>query len=314
MVDDWLTVGPDHTATVRGIARLENILIDCGFSISDKRRIGQREVALGVLIDTSSMRLSFDPTQARGTRIMLHQQLQAFQSGKEPDTTLVRHLCGKLNWYAEVLQSGRLHLRSWWLYQRFGQQLAPLHRELLVSDTKWWIAILETWERSSVSDLSYRIWSADELLQPGSVYVVQSDASGPDGIGYHAGFLDDDEQLLYSSTWSLPLPSSSHEAELRALLVAIQRTVAILDNVVVLWISDSQSAVASINNPRPRVDSTYFPILSTIYHHCDLHKLALLALWVPREQNTYADYLSHLAAMLDREEVHGVVQSQPFSH
>jgi ribonuclease HI len=305
MVDDWITVGDTPTLN---IDRIEEVLTDCGFYISDKRRFGQREVALGVLIDTIHMTISFDPIQSQGIRIMLQQQLHHFLEGKPPDHTIVRHLCGKLNWFAEALQSGRLHLRSWWLYQRFGQQLSPHHKILFQDDTNWWISILEKWERSDISKLTFKIWSSDELLDPSAkIFVIQSDASGPDGIGYHSGFIDELQHHFYSAQWD-SLPSSSHEGELRALLIALNHLSTVLEELVVVWVSDSQSAVASINNPRPKVDSTFFPVLSNIYNICDENRLSLLALWVPREDNTYADYLSHLSVLLDRQEVSGTIQ------
>jgi hypothetical protein len=45
--------------------------------------------------------------------------------------------------------------------------------------------------------------------------------------------------------------------------------------------------------------------LTRILHYCDLYHLQVLALWVPREQNTFADYLSHLSMYLDRSTVSG---------
>lgn len=310
MVDDWLTVASTDPLTRQQIQRIEAIFKDIGFYISDdKRRFGHRQVALGVLIDTVSMRLSFDKTQARGTRHMLQSLLNAFMSLQKPDHTLLRHMCGKLNWYAEVLQSGRLHLRSFWLYLIHGQSLRGQARDVFVHDAKWWIALLTSWEDETVNQLSYRIWSSSELLKPQSIYLVQSDASGTDGFGFHHGFLEDAEQHYYSRRWDTSFkPSSSHVAELHALQYALTQLAAQHTDQVLVWVSDSQSAVASVNSPKCHKDAPY-ALLASIFEQADRHRVVLLALWVPREENVLADYLSHLACMLDRSEVSGSVKT-----
>jgi hypothetical protein len=46
-------------------------------------------------------------------------------------------------------------------------------------------------------------------------------------------------------------------------------------------------------------------VLVRILEICDHARLQLLALWVPRDHNTLADYLSHLCVLLDRDSVEG---------
>ena len=46
-------------------------------------------------------------------------------------------------------------------------------------------------------------------------------------------------------------------------------------------------------------------VLSSILASCDKFRLQIIALWVPRELNELADYLSHLACSIDRDQTQG---------
>ena len=62
-----------------------------------------------------------------------------------------RAVAGSLNRYSGVLQTGRMHLRSWWEYWRDGRNRnPPLHLQLY-ADTQWWIHVLSSWSLKGVS-------------------------------------------------------------------------------------------------------------------------------------------------------------------
>ncbi len=48
--------------------------------------------------------------------------------------------------------------------------------------------------------------------------------------------------------------------------------------------------------------------LEMILKGCDEKKLQLVALWIPREENLLADYLSHICVYLNRGEHGGSVE------
>ena len=77
--------------------------------------------------------------------------------------------------------------------------------------------------------------------------------------------------------------------------------------VLMVWVSDAQSAVWAINKGRARHDINA-DLLRILFDHCDDHHIILIALWVPRELNMLADSLSHYAHSLDRREVSGRLQ------
>lgn len=312
MVDDWLTTAASREQAAVSLARIEELLTSVGFAISDKTKLGQREVLLGVTVDTTSMRVSFDPTQCDGVRRSLQSALHVIRHKGNPDQSLVRHLCGKLNWYAEALQSGRLHLASWWKYCKAGPNLDPHTTARLIADTEWWMNILQLWAEAKDSEVSYRILSPSELFQAkDTIIILQSDASGTDGYGFYCSRLEETTATYHSVCWSdkEPPPSSSHAAELHALRSGITWLIAnqVPKPSFVIWVTDSMSSAYSVNKGFTRSNES-FRILHDLLDQCDRQAITLVALWVPREHNTFADYLSHLAFLTCRPTVQGVVR------
>ncbi len=270
----------------------------------EKNEIGQRLVFLGILIDTVRMMVSFDSTQAKGMRAQLATYLDRIRMGYDLDLGTIRHVAGSLNWYAEVVQSGRTRLRAWWSYLRYGSKLKLGLKLRLVQDTEWWLELLGRWSEGGVMGVEYPNLNAEELASDdNSIWVVQSDASGPDGFGYYHGSLMGDAHQYVSRVWGGEyLFGSSHNGEMQSLLHFLRHTAERCK--VLVWISDSLSAVWSVNKGRCGADGS-LAVLNEILRLCDVYHLQLLALWVPREDNMYADYLSHLASSLCREEVVG---------
>lgn len=304
MMDDWIIVGKSLQEAIAIMLRLTQFFEDIGLEMAfEKYKYGQILVYLGVLIDTVKMTIRFESVQAQGMRSQLNTYLNQIMVGDHLDHTTIRHVCGKLNWYSEVVQSGRIHIRSWWRYERHGKQLSKPSLLLLIEDTRWWISLLESWEINKDDELStYPILSATILQNdPTSVYCIQSDASGPDGFGYFFSHIKDHDPIYISHIWDPPLVGSeqynSHAFELKALCHYLTKECNISSKILV-WISDSESAVYSVNKGVCK-DPIGFNILKQILHQCDILKISLMAVWTPREENQIADYLSHLANNLN---------------
>jgi hypothetical protein len=309
MMDDWLLCLDTKAEAQAGMQKLCTIFEDSGFAMSvDKFQCGQQLVFIGVLIDTVTMTLRFESTQARGMRLQLETYLNEICKGSHLDHTTIRHVCGKLNWYSEVVQSGRMHNKSWWDYQRNGAATYTTTINKLLLDTQWWINLLKKWEEGSTGQLEYRILSADLLrTTPKSLCIVQSDASGIDGFGYYSSYLEDSDMKYTSKQWVPKLDPNihSHCFELLALEDFIS-TDCEAEDAVLVWLTDNEGAVWSVNKGRCS-DEQSAAVLESILNQCDNRKLQIIALWVPRERNEFADYLSHLAFYMNRDVVKGLV-------
>ena len=316
MMDDWLTRGDTREEAKGNLIGIKSIIGSVGHTFADdKEDIAQCIIYLGVKFDTVRMRMSFDAVQAKAFRIHLEECLASLDKGLQLDSTMVRSVAGKLGWYSEVLQSGRLHLRSWWNYFRFGKNLKPYLRHRLLKDTRWWISILAIWELGELNEIEYPIISANELLcNNKAVYVIQSDASGIHGYGYFEGYLQEDNPTFvarrwenennvkpHDEDWYNPMRfTTSHDSELKVLDYFLTTT--ILRNVMLIWVTDCLAAVWTVNKGRC-YEELGLITLASILEKCDDHKIVLVALWVPRESNEYADYLSHLCHYVNRDEV-----------
>jgi hypothetical protein len=310
MVDDFLVASPTEGGAKEGIAIIIAMLIACGFTINpDKSAFGQELVFIGFLWSSITMSVRFDAVQAQA----FHAELLAFKSAimlglRVPHTT-VRHLAGKLNWFSEVLQAGRLHIRAFWLYLKHGRSLSQLWHHRLLHSIDWWLEKTKAWGNDVGTSTEYKLFSADFMAaHPDMVLVVQSDASGTDGFGWMAATLgmDSDQSARYRSrAWGLGgLPPHSFYAELAALHDALLDSDVIIEDKLLLWVTDSLSAVHAINRGRCKDEAT-FALLEAIFDALDASHCQILALFVPREANEAADYLSHLSTILHRGTVCG---------
>ena len=115
------------------------------------------------------MTIRFDSVSAKGFRVELQVDFDILLDNKHLDINIVRPICGKLNWYAEIVQSGRIHIQSFWNYFRHHKRSYPASMIQLKKDIQWLLQLL-------TSDLVYWILSADVFAKdPHSIYVVQSD-------------------------------------------------------------------------------------------------------------------------------------------
>ena len=91
---------------------------------------------LGFLLDTVKMTVRIDPTQTRGEAVQMEHYLQMIINNKlYIDKTTIMSVARKLNWYSEIIQSGRIHIKPWWDYHRYGNSLCSITKQRLIPDT-----------------------------------------------------------------------------------------------------------------------------------------------------------------------------------
>jgi hypothetical protein len=300
-VDDWATVGDSYDRVKERLSDMDAIIRLAGFAFNpDKYDIGQAIVYLGILIDTVTMTLRMERTAMMAFHPQLAEYRKRIYGRRSISQSERRHVCGRLTWLGEVVLSGRLRTRSWWIFERYGEGIHEPVRRRLLEDTDWWLDNIEAWMNDEVSGLELPILSASQVEEdPSLIHVVQSDASGPDGFGYLCGAVNDDNPDYYSSIWrgDWVYEGSSLAGELRGLLHSIW--VSPIHSRYVIWITDNMGAAFAVNRGRC-ADGPGLAVLSHVYHVCDAKLLQPVALWVPRELNQAADLLSHYAHVVNR--------------
>ena len=228
MIDDWLVFAPSEALAKHKISVVRELTESWGFGwATDKEGVGQQLVFLGVLIDTVHMTLRFDKLAAKSFATQLRLYCSWIEEGRPLSSSLVSHVAGKLNWFAEVVQSGRLHIRSWWTYHRYGARTHASALSRIILDSQWWLRLLDCWAEDSHSSIDYEILSASELeADLWSIYVGQSDSSGLDGFGYFHGYLSSTHPMRWlSAQWpGGVLPPSSLYGELYSLFYFLSST------------------------------------------------------------------------------------------
>ena len=74
-----------------------------------------------------------------------------------------------------------------------------------------------------------------------------------------------------------------------------------ITNKILIWISDSLLALWSLNKGRCHADISTVT-LEDILYESDVRRLQILGIWLPRELNEFANYLSHLPFLMGLEE------------
>jgi len=260
-------------------------------------------VFMGVLVDTVNMVVRFEATQCQGFKLELESALAALLEGKPATKVFVHHLCGKFIWYSCVVQSGRLHTRSWFQYLVDLNSLSPRWLRRVVADTHWWLQLIDGWCNNRLAGIEYPIWSGADLLASGRTIVVQSDASGTDGVAYYTGGLDCIDPAFVARMWEpWEIYVSSMRSELIGLLDYMRNTND--RNYLLVWISDALAAVSAVNKGSCGAFED-LEIMTEIFRLADERGIYVVALWVPREENQFADFLSHLSSYTTGRPVHG---------
>jgi hypothetical protein len=257
---------------------------------------------VGILIDTIRMVISFDAMSTTAFTVELTGYLVTLERGEKLEMSHIKYVCGKLNWYSAVLQGGPLHCRAWYYYSTYHHLLSPPWQQQLLYDTNWWVAKLHKWSQGQLTGSEIPIINAQQLLKhPDMLQICVSDMSGPDGLGLYYGALNDSNPRVFSRQWvsaELPLPSTGH-GELLALLEYLLRTTS--KDCLLVWITDGLVAAFIVNKGTCNTHADVL-LLERIFDLADDRRIQIVALWVPRAQNAFADHLSHLALLLNKSE------------
>ena len=318
MTDDWLTSGAQLSKARVNADKVKEKITCTGLSMNDKKYEEGTEVIcretgctgsvllfLGLYINTLRMVLSIDPLAAKTNCMLFEKYLTIIEMNATLDVTDARSLAGKATWMCEVLQNGKGHSQSFHDYSRHLSKSTTGLRTKVANDLRWWIGKLRIWSEGDLSQCEYPILSSSEILTDlTKLYVLQSDASGPDGIGYIHGAVDCDDPEYVSKVWGEYVFEDSHDGELQALLDFVSETAK--RNFILVWVTDSQSGFWSVNRGRCHEEKGR-ETLNNILELADNKRIWLVALWLPRELNLLPDYLSHLSSRLNRDEARGVI-------
>ena len=321
--DDYWYMGADQAACIVNQQTVESVITTGGFSLAKDKHQGpsQQVTYLGFLLNSVNMTVSVMPDRAAAFLLCLQEFIAVISQGGDLSRSTMQHVAGKLEDFASIVQLGKTRVSSSWLYLKYGRDLSAHGRQQLILDWQWWLPLLEAWASGAASGREYPIENGARLAaNTDLIHVVVTDMSGDDGVGAYYGSLDESDPVIYSARWPDGLrPPSSFVGELMALCDHLEQlwaaqcawgTDLTRAPQYVLWVTDSLGAAQAANAGRCR-DPAGRVLLGRIFELCDRLHVTLLGLWHYRDCNTLADFLSHLAANLDRDSVRGRVSDWP---
>ena len=133
---------------------------------------------------------------------------------------------------------------------------------------------------------------------------IQQDA-GEEGLGYFSALMEEGFRRIrwYARTLETTIETSSTFKELSTIHWALENR-SEWTNRLVVAVFDSSAAAFGVNNGGSSAPSC-MELIERIYEICDERNITLVALWVPRAKNTFADMLTHLCIYNRTESAEG---------
>lgn len=320
-LDDMCSVGTDEI-TLRARMHTELARLDkLGILVNEKKLQWPTQIItfLGLVFNSITMTVSIDKERAQHYVNKIDEFLSHVQVGRACPSSHwsnARKVAGRLQWVSGgIIQSGKTRLSSLWDYIH-----GKVASTSLLYDLCWWREVLNTLADVSVPPppkLSKIVESVKSsaataafsgaLLTPdalGDAFIVTSDASS-DGFGYWWSSMDKPDVIsvdaLPFSLFEKVESSTVREALAIADFFGRHRdrfkgraVVVMTDNAGLAYIINSGTARS------PRLRDLIRGILDT----ADSAKSPVLAMWVPRESNTFADLLSRLCPLPSSQHIH----------
>ena len=294
-MDDWFIVGATYAECLKNLKVVMSILKRHGWSIEETKTTlpCQRTEFIGIELDSINMTLSIVPEKAQSVLFKFERAASMLDSGTLT-SSLVRSLAGNCMWFSSVITTGKIYTFPLFKLVRDINRYGVGHagcRKLFAKSYVWWRETLQTW--CSGLSLSANVRVVSTLHVRDSI-VLQQDA-GDDGLGYFWVTVKDDFRRLRFASCILPFNAdctSSTFKELSTLAWALPRHPEWADQLIIAVFDSSASAYA-VNYGSSRSEAC-MSLIESIYLICDANNITLVALWVPREDNTFSDMLTHI--------------------
>ena len=311
-VDDFFVTGVNYAECLSKRNIIIDILERHGWTINFDKVTDPSQILdfLGTLIDSQKMIVSVSPEKAACVAFKLERVWSLIPSDPTAAAKLLHSLLGSLVWFSTVVTCGRLWNHSLFrlLQSLIGHRMKTLP-DLLVDcepSVSAWRHTLKSWSLGSAISANVRLLPPHSLSN--SIY-MQCDA-GDEGLGYWLTLPSTNFERLHWYSRRLPeSPStqatSSTWKELNTVLWALQSH-SEWRGLTVIAVLDSAAAAYNLNSGSCASDS--FSTLHDIFTTCDIMSVHIIALWVPREDNSFADYLTHHCMQTSSEVDSGVVQ------
>jgi hypothetical protein len=296
---DFFIVGQTYAECLSNLKVLISILTRHGWTIAEDKTTmpSQLMTFIGVQLDSRSMTLSIEPEKARAVMFKFESARSELLAGTLKPS-LVASLAGNCIWFSSVVTVGRIFTNPLFRLMRLIRRGELTSRgrvseeimQLFDKAYGWWMEILRKWREGSVLRANVRVIPS-QLIE--DAVFVQQDA-GDEGLGYFSALMEEGFRRIrwYARTLDTTGETSSTFKELSTIRWALMSRHEWTNRLVVV-VFDSSAAAFGLNNGSSAAPSC-MELIEAIYELSDERNITLVALWVPRAENTFADMLTHL--------------------
>ena len=192
-------------------------------------------------------------------------------------------------WFSNVITVGKLYTRPLFeILKTWNSDNSQLEAKFDKA-YNWWHVTLSKWTRGTLLKANVRIIPS-QLIK--DAVFVQQDA-GDEGLGYFTAFKVEDFKHVRWYACILPEDSvtSSTYKELSTIVWAVKSHQE-WSNRLVVAVFDSSAAAFGVNNGSSSSISC-MNLIEELYLLCDELNITIVALWIPRDENSFADMLTH---------------------
>ena len=298
-MDDFFIVGVSYAECLFNLRLMIAILTRLGWTVAEDKTTlpSQSMTFIGVLLDSRSMTLSIEPEKAEAIIFKFSRAREELLLGRLKPS-LLASLAGNCMWFSSVVTLGKIFtMPLFGLFRMIRRKkLQSAHScdiETLRTFDKahdWWIGTLRDWSKRTLVRSNVKVIPS-QLIKDG--IFLQQDA-GDDGLGYFSALAEEEFKRIrwYGRTLSDAEETSSTYKELSTLVWALKSRNE-WSNKLIVAVFDSCAAAFGINNGSSPSPNCMF-LIEEVFMLCDERNITLVALWVPRSENTFADMLTHL--------------------
>jgi hypothetical protein len=289
-MDDFFVTGTTYAECLANLNVVLAILIRHGWSIADEKtsRPSQVMTFIGIQLDSRTMTLTIEPEKAGA---VLHKFQTAHEAliGGRLTRSLIYSLAGNCMWFSNVITVGKLYTRPLFEILKNWDSDRSQIASKFDKAYNWWRTILSKWMKGTVLSANVRVIPS-QLIK--DAIFVQQDA-GDEGLGYFTALREEDFKHVrwYACTLSDDSVTSSTYKELSTVVWALKSHKEWTNRLIVA-VFDSSAAAFGVNNGSSS-SASCMNLIEELYLLCDELNITIVALWVPRDENSFADTLTH---------------------
>jgi ribonuclease HI len=299
-MDDMLLLHEDPTYLEKSTEEVASLLLDLGIILSlEKCEVFPKQVItfLGWVWDFHRFKLSMSPDRRKNLSGKLAQWRRIIINQRRVPIKKAQSLVGELAFLRPQLQRVLLYLKPFYTaiqaaVNRNGQNGSMVLPRNLIHVCKWFS-----------KEIQFNTPASLAIPVPQAILVTDASEQGCGAILQHA-----DEEYYMAEQFTPPIPTSSNQREMLAVLHALKHFLPVLSQHEIRTLTlESDNMTVVYNIIKVKAQRGPLPIVRALFSFLTKHQITLLPSHRPGVKNEKADALSRLEWMGDYEIQSGIL-------